>query len=116
MQRAFRRQILRDVPPLATGAEHIQQAVDQLALILLPLAAAALGGRYQRRDHRPFVVGQITRISQIAAVMTGAGFGRPHGGLDDQCEAWTHTSIEPRKGIQMNRKPPGRTLRLSRKR
>ena len=37
MQRAFRRQILRDVPPLATGAEHIQQAVDQLALILLPL-------------------------------------------------------------------------------
>ena len=50
MQRALRWQILGDIPPLATGAEHIQEPIDQFTLILLPPPPATLGRRYQRRD------------------------------------------------------------------
>jgi hypothetical protein len=35
--------------------------------------------RDQRFDQSPFVVGQIARILQLAAVVTGAVFSRPHG-------------------------------------
>src|SRR5262245_28644467 len=40
--------------------------------------AAALGGRDQWFDMRPFIVGQVTRISQFAAVVTSAVLRRPH--------------------------------------
>ena len=79
VQRALRRQILRDIAPLAAGAEHIHDPVDELPLILLPLTAATLGGGDQWRDERPFVVRQITRVTQSAAVVPGAVLGRPHG-------------------------------------
>src|ERR1022692_5099796 len=42
------------------------------------LATASLAGWDQRLDQSPFVVGQIARISQLAAVVTGAVLARPH--------------------------------------
>ena len=80
VQRALRRQILRDIPPLAAGAEHIHDPVDELAFVLLPLASATFGRRDQWRDERPLVIGQIARVAQLAAVVSGAGRGRPHDG------------------------------------
>src|SRR5208282_5698098 len=38
-----RRQVLRDVAPLATGAQNVHDAVDHLAHVDAPFAAAALG-------------------------------------------------------------------------
>src|SRR5207244_12817845 len=42
-----------------------------------PLATAGLALRDQRFDQSPFLVGQIARISQLAAVVTGAVLARP---------------------------------------
>jgi len=78
VHRAARRQILRDVAPLAVGAQDIHHAVDHLAHVDAPLAAAALGRRHQRFDMRPLGVGQVARIAQLVAVVAGAVLDRPH--------------------------------------
>src|SRR5216683_8040087 len=63
VHRAARRQVLRDRSPLATGAQHIHQAIDHLAHIDRALVAASLGWRNQRLHQRPFLIGQIARIA-----------------------------------------------------
>lgn len=78
MDRAPRRQILRDRSPLAAGREHIHQPVDHLAQVDAALAAARLARRDQRLDQRPFLVRQVARIPQVVAVVTGAVLDRPH--------------------------------------
>jgi hypothetical protein len=67
---------------------------------LLPLLTATLGGRDQRGDEQPFVVGQITRIAQFAAIVAGAGLGRPNGGTHWQCSPVSHTSAKPGKTVR----------------
>ena len=56
VHRAARRQVLRDRSPLATGAQHIHQAIDHLAHIDRALVAASLGWRNQRLHQRPFLI------------------------------------------------------------
>src|SRR5216683_2243140 len=73
VDRASRRQVFRDRAPLTSGRENVHQAVHHL-----PLATASLARRDQRFNQSPFVVGQIARISQLAAVVTGAVLVRPH--------------------------------------
>jgi hypothetical protein len=80
VHRAARRQVLGDRAPLAAGAEHVHDAVDDLALVDLALAPAALGGRDQGRDQRPFRVGQVAGIAQVVAVVAAAVLDGPHGG------------------------------------
>src|ERR1700732_1045361 len=63
VHRAARWQVLRDRSPLATGAQHIHQAIDHLAYIDGALVAASLGWRNQRLHQRPFLIGQIARIA-----------------------------------------------------
>src|SRR5208282_4930188 len=48
VHRAPRRQVLRDIPPLAAGAEHIHDAVHQRPFFVLALVSTMLGGRDQR--------------------------------------------------------------------
>src|SRR6476646_4706317 len=43
--------------------------------------AAALGGRDQRLNKRPFVISQIAGIAQEATIITSAVVRRPHGRL-----------------------------------
>src|ERR1700729_2350301 len=76
--RASRWQVLGDVTPLATGAENIHHTVHHLAHHDLTLAATMLGRRDQGFDQRPFLVGQVTRITQLVTVVAGAVFRRPH--------------------------------------
>ena len=78
VHRAARRQILRDVAPLAPGAQDIHDAVHHIAHIDAPFAAAALGWWNQRLDMRPLRVGQIARIAQLVAVVAGPVLDRPH--------------------------------------
>src|SRR5271156_2039966 len=69
MQRAARRKVFWNIPPLAAGAQDIHHAIHDRPHVRPPLAAAAFGGRDQRLDIRPFVIGQVARISQSIAVV-----------------------------------------------
>src|SRR5260370_35483032 len=77
---AARRQIFRDRTPLASRAKNLHDPVHHFEHLDMALVAAALGGRDQWFDIRPFIVGQVTRISQFAAVVTSAVLRRPHRG------------------------------------
>src|SRR3984957_5208983 len=63
MQRAARRKVFWDIPPLAAGAQDVHHAIHHRPHIRPPLATAAFSGRDQRLDIRPFVIGQVARIS-----------------------------------------------------
>src|SRR5476651_971473 len=78
VDRASRRQVFRDRAPLTAGRENIHEAVNHLPHDHRALATASLARPDQWFDQSPFVVGQITRISQLAAVVTGAVLARPH--------------------------------------
>ena len=78
VHRAARRQVLRQRCPLAAGAEDEHHPVDDIALDHRPLVAAALGRRDQRTDQRPLLVGQITRIPQLASVVANPILVSPH--------------------------------------
>src|ERR1700688_3913463 len=78
VDRAFRWQVFRDRAPLTAGRENVHEAVDHLPHDHRALATASLAWRDQRFDQSPFAVAQIARISQLAAVVTGAVLARPH--------------------------------------
>src|ERR1700688_2008466 len=78
VDRASRRQVFRDRAPLTAGRENIHEAVHHLPHDHRALTTASLAWRDQRFDQSPFVVSQITRISQLAAVVAGAVLARPH--------------------------------------
>src|SRR2546429_9621323 len=71
-------QVFRDRTPLASRAQNIHNPVHPFAQLDMALVATPLRGRDQRFDMRPFIVGQITRVSQFAAVVTSAVLRRPH--------------------------------------
>ena len=71
------RQVFRDRPPLATGAQDGHRAVDDLAQSHRSLVAAALGWWNMRLDQRPRLVGQARGIAQAAAIVASAVFLRP---------------------------------------
>ena len=56
-------QIFRDRPPLAPRAQHIHDPVHHFAHVDVARVATTLGRWNKRLDMRPFVVGQIARIS-----------------------------------------------------
>lgn len=78
VQRAARRKTLGDRGPLAAGAQDTHRTADHLAHIDRPLVAAALRGRDQPDHQRPFFVGQVTRVAQLAPVMPATALVRPH--------------------------------------
>ena len=77
VQRRAWRQVFRDRPPLATGAQDVHQAVDDLAQLHRSLVAAALGWRNMRLDQRPLLVSQVRGIAQTAAIVASTVFLRP---------------------------------------
>src|SRR3954468_5255926 len=78
VQGAARRQVLGDRGPLAARAQDVHEAVGYLAQVDRPLVAAALGGRDQWGDQRPFLVGQVTWVAQLATVVATTVLTRPH--------------------------------------
>ena len=78
VHRALRRQVLGHVLPLAASAQDVEDAVDDLPDVHLALASAGPGGRDQRLNVRPFLIGHVTRVAQPCAVVAGAVLGRPH--------------------------------------
>src|SRR3954452_6270127 len=78
VDRAAREQVLRDLPPLATRAEPVHQAVDDLAHIARALVAARLRGRDQGSNERPLLVGHVTWVAKLAPVVASAVLIGPH--------------------------------------
>src|SRR3954447_4305236 len=78
VDRAARGQVLRDRPPLATRAEPVHQAVDDLAHVARALVAARCRRRDQRDTERTRTSGQVTRVAQLAAVVARAVLIGPH--------------------------------------
>jgi hypothetical protein len=60
----------RNRTPLAPRAHNIHDPVRHFAHIDATLVAAALGWPDQRTGIRPFIIGQVTGVSQFAAVRT----------------------------------------------
>src|SRR5258707_2598614 len=80
MYRALRRKVLGQGAPLTPRAQDIHDPVHHLPDINRSFVAAGLGGRAHRRDMLPFLVRQITPVSQPAPVATLTGLQRPHPG------------------------------------
>src|SRR5215471_129116 len=89
MQRAARRKVFWDVPPLAAGAQDVHHAVHDGPHVDPPLTAAASRGRDQRLDICPFVISQVARISQVIAVVLRPVLVRP------QCRPLPESSWAP---------------------
>lgn len=69
VDRAPRRQVLRDRALLAPGAQHIHQPIDHLAHVNRALVTASLRPGDFRLDQRRFLIGQAARVAQLATVI-----------------------------------------------
>jgi len=78
VQGAVRRQVLGDRPPLATGAQDVQEPVEDFAYVHGAVSAAVLGRRDQRGHQGPFGICQVALIAQMAAVVERAVLLGPH--------------------------------------
>lgn len=78
VMRALRRQIGRHRTPLAARAEHVEKAIDDLALIGNREAASLARRRQQRLQNRPFAVGHIGRIALGLALVLCSRLWCPH--------------------------------------
>ena len=78
VQGRARRQVFRDGPPLTTSGENIHEAVHNLAHDYCAFVATALAWWDQQFDQFPFVVSEVAGIAQMATVIPGAIFIRPH--------------------------------------
>ena len=74
MRCALGREILGQLPPLATGSKHVQNTVDERA------PGYATLWREERLYQRILVIGQIALLAQTLALVASAVLGRPHGG------------------------------------
>ena len=95
VQRAARRQVLRDGAPRTAGAQPIHQAVHPLAHDDPALAAAPPGGWCQRLDQPPRGVGELARIAQPVAVAARAVLARSHRHLAHRCWPANHRPLRP---------------------
>jgi hypothetical protein len=58
-----RREVDRKHPPLASGAHHVAQRVDNLPKVGCPLAPPRRRLWQQAVERAPFLIGQVARIS-----------------------------------------------------
>jgi len=113
------RQILGNVAPLTSRAQHIHQPVHHLAHGNRTLPAASLRRRYQLLNAIPLRVGQIARVAEPVTVVAGAVLCRPHlaplrvgAQIESQFIQWLQPNLTKKiQVIQMTRDVPGRTLR-----
>ena len=110
MQRAARRKVFWNIPPLAAGAQDIHHAIHDRPHVRPPLAAAAFSRRDQRLDIRPFVIGQVARISQLIAVVLRSVLVCPQ-----RSPSSNQNGLHRIQVILKNQEAAGRTLRQSAK-
>ena len=97
VQRTPGRKILRDIAPLATGAQYIHEAVDHFPDIDLPAAPAVFGRRNLWLNVRPFLVSQVTRVAKLVPVVPGAVLWSPHAAPRESVAAIESRESRPHK-------------------
>lgn len=95
MRRALRRQIFWQSLPLAAGREHIEDCVEDLALVDRPPSSATPRWWNERSDQPPLGIAQVARITNTAAVIGKAMFRLPHAVLHcEPCHSqWNHNRL-----------------------
>ena len=78
MHDALGGEILRQLAPLASSRQHVENCVQQEARIGNPMTPRRLRRRHQRRDQRPLLVRQIARITAVLALVGRSVIVRPH--------------------------------------
>src|SRR3954454_2137024 len=78
VHRRARRQVFGDSPPLAACAQDVHQPVHPLAHVHRDLVAATFARPDERLRMAPFLIRQIARIPQLAAVVPRTVLDRPH--------------------------------------
>ncbi len=77
VDRAVRREVLRKVAPLATGAEDIHNPIHDRTHVSASFATARLGRRNQRRNIRPLVIREVARVPQVITIVFWSVLKRP---------------------------------------
>ncbi len=62
IDRDLGREVMRQLPPRATRAHHIEDSIDHLAHIRFARASARLGRRDRRFDQSPLTVRHVGRV------------------------------------------------------
>ena len=78
LDRAPRRELPGQHPPLATRAGHVQDRVQHLTQVRRARATQPLRRRQKRCDHIPFPVRQVTCVAKARALIVGASDFSPH--------------------------------------
>lgn len=78
IDRAFRMQIFRQMPPRTAGLQNIEQRIHDLAHIDFASASASLGRRDKVFDEDSFLIGEIVRVMKPPAVVLPPVFCCPH--------------------------------------
>src|SRR4051794_9952872 len=91
VDRAAWGQVFGQLCPLAARAQDIHHPVDDRSHVHGSLVAAPLGWRDRPSNQRPFLVGQVARVTQFAAVIATAVLVRPH--LAAPSESGSHKGI-----------------------
>src|SRR6476620_6906230 len=82
LNRRVWRELLRQGSPLAAARQNIEDRLHDLAQINLPRPAQSPSRRHHPGDQRPFCIGQITCVTQSAAlILDTSGLGPWHGVL-----------------------------------
>src|SRR4051794_36519961 len=82
LHRRVWRELFRQGSPLAPARQNIEDRLHDLAQIDLPRPAQSPSRRHHPGDQRPFCIGQITCVTQSAAlILDTSGLGPWHGVL-----------------------------------
>lgn len=85
VHRSAWRQVFQKSSPLAACAENINHPVDHRPNVDRSLVARLLARLDQQGDQRLLLVRQISRIPQLAAVISRSGLRRPHPAYAANC-------------------------------
>src|SRR4051794_39560760 len=113
LHRRVWRELFRQGSPLAAARQNIEDRLHDLAQIDLPRPAQSPSRRHHPGDQRPFCIGQITCVTQSAAlILDTSGLGPWHGVLPrifaNPKESQASQSRSPFSGQALRRPRSGR--------
>ena len=107
--------VFGDGPPLTARAKNVHHPIDDFAQVDRALVATRLRRRNLRRNLRPFLVGQVMLVAQMASVVAAAVLFGPHSaprkiGAADRLTADSSRASPWCKTLQRTPSVPGQTL------
>src|SRR5215213_12010515 len=93
--RAPGRQVLRKSLPLTACPEHVEDGIEHLTDIHRPRPPTALGRTDQRRNERPFSIGEIALITQSTPIRCPPVLRLPHEAPRSKSGARSESQLTP---------------------